>query len=109
MSVHDAVLAHQNQIVALIEASGNRRAACRQVGIHHSTFYRWRAKASRVEAVVTPRRRWRDIEVDARVIAVALAHPGFGPQRLSFELARILNVELSASTIWRIGGVESFV
>ncbi len=102
MSVHDAVSEYQKQIVVLIEASGNRRAACRRVGIHHSTFYRWRAKARRVEPVVTPRRRWRDLQVDAQVIAVALAHPGLGPQRLAFELARMLNVELSASTIWRI-------
>ena len=101
MSVHDAVLDYQKQIVALIEASGNRRAACRRVGIHHSTFYRWRAKTCR-SPVTVPRRRWRDLETDAHVIAMALAHPGFGPQRLSFELSRIMGVELSGSTIWRI-------
>lgn len=101
MSVHDAVFEYQKQIVALIEASDNRRAACRRVGIHHSTFYRWRARTRR-SGVPTRRRRWRDLETDAAVIAMALAHPGFGPQRLSFELSRTQGMSLSGSTIWRI-------
>ena len=100
MSVHDAVLEYQAQVVALIEASPNRRAACRRIGIHHSTFYRWRAR--RHQPVPVRRRRWRDLELDARVVAVALAHPGYGPHRLSFELARMVGVEVSASTVWRI-------
>ncbi len=100
MSVHDAVLEYQAQVVALIEASPNRRAACRRIGIHHSTFYRWRARGQR--PVATRRRRWRDLERDAQVVAVALAHPGYGPQRLSFELARVSGVAVSASTVWRI-------
>ena len=100
MSVHDAVLEYQAQVVALIEVSPNRRAACRRIGIHHSTFYRWRARGQR--PVSARRRRWRDLERDARVVAVALAHPGYGPQRLSFELARVSGVAVSASTVWRI-------
>ena len=101
MRVHDAVLEYPKQIVALIEASGNRRVACRGVGIHHSTFYRWRANPRRSPVAVT-RRLWRDLETDAQVIAMALAHPGLGPQRVSFELSRVQGVELSGSTIWRI-------
>ena len=102
MSVHDAVLAYQNKLVALIESSPNRRAACREVGIHHSTFYRWRARVRRGGLVSGRRRRWRDLGVESQVVAVALAHPGLGPQRLAWELATTAGVEVSASTVWRI-------
>ncbi len=102
MSVHDAVLSHQRQLVSLIERSDNKRAACRQAGIHHSTFYRWRARVLREPTVEIPRRRWRDLHTDSQVVAIALSHPGWGPQRLAWELARTSAVELSASTVWRI-------
>ncbi len=102
MSVHDAVIAHQRKLVALIDRSANKRAACRRAGIHHSTYYRWRARAHREATVVTPRRRWRDVRTDSAVVAIALAHPGWGPQRLAWELERTWGLELSASTVWRI-------
>ena len=102
MSVHDAVLSHQRQLVALIERSGNKRLACRQAGIHHSTFYRWRTRAYREPLTELPRRRWRDLVTDSQVVAIALAHPGWGPQRLAWELGRMGIVEMSASTVWRI-------
>ena len=100
MSVHDAVLAHQRKLVALIDRSDNKRAACRQAGIHHSTYYRWRTKAHLETTVGIPRRRWRDLRTDSAVIAIALAHPGLGPQRLAWELEPS-GVQLSASTVWR--------
>ena len=101
MSVHDAVLAHQRKLVALIDRSPNKRAACRQAGIHHSTYYRWRATAHQETTVGIPRRRWRDLRTDAAVVAIALAHPGWGPQRLAWELVDT-GIELSGSTVWRI-------
>jgi hypothetical protein len=102
MSVHDAVLSHQRKLVALIDRAPNKRAACRQAGIHHSTYYRWRAKARTKTPVGVPRRRWRDLRTDAAVVAIALSHPGLGPIQLATELARHGEVELSPSTVWRI-------
>ena len=49
MSVHSAVLEYRKRLVAVIEASPNRRVAYREAGIHPSTFYRWR---NRVESFV---------------------------------------------------------
>ena len=100
MSVHDAVSGYQRQIVALIEASPNRRRACREIGIHHSTFYRWRNRPQDVGGV--RRRRWRDIKVESHIVAMALAHPGYGPQRVAWELARVDQGQVSASTVWRV-------
>lgn len=102
MSVHDAVLSHQRKLVALIDRAPNKRAACRQAGIHHSTYYRWRAKARSQTPVGIPRRRWRDLRTDAAVVAMALAHPGLGPIQLAKELADHGEVEMSPSTVWRI-------
>lgn len=99
MSVHDAVSGYRKQIVALIEASPNRRAACRQIGIHHSTFYRWRSQSDDADRL--PRRRWRDLESESQIVAVSLAHPGLGPQRVALELVRVAGLEVSASKVWR--------
>jgi hypothetical protein len=74
MSVHDAVLVQRQRLVAMIDRSSNRRAACREVGIHHSTHYRWRRHLARWSPV-TPYggRSWRTRYVGSRVVAAALA------------------------------------
>ena len=72
------------------------RAACRQMGVHHSTFYAWKRRFDRygLEALrVRERRRPRTPNqigphLEQRIIAVALGHPGYGPRRISGELAR---------------------
>ncbi len=61
-------MSHQRQLVALIERSENKRAACRQAGIHHSTFYRWRARLRTDPRIEVPRRRWRDLRIDSQVV-----------------------------------------
>ena len=65
MSVHDAVLEYRKQLVAVIEASPNKRAACAQAGIHPSLFYRWRKQ---VEPAGTGR-PWRRRYLEEKVIA----------------------------------------
>jgi transposase InsO family protein len=77
---------------------GNVRAACRALGIHHSTFYRWRAQLLRFgPEVLRPRERGRPRMpnalsplVEQRVVAFAPGHPGSGPARIAAELARPL-------------------
>jgi transposase len=72
------------------------RPACRAMGIHHSTYYRWKQKVDRwgLEALrVRERRRPRmpnelGPHLEQRIIAFALAHPGLGPKRIAAELGR---------------------
>ena len=88
------------------------RAACRQMGVHHSTFYRWKAKVDRwgLEALrMRERRRPRmpneiGPHLEGRVIAFSLGHPGFGPRRIAAELAREKwgGVRISEHGVWRV-------
>lgn len=99
MSVHDAVFEHRRRLVGVIERSSNRRQACRDAGIHHSTFYRWRR-----DLVAPPsgsrRLSWREQHIEQRIIAAALAYPAHGPQRLADQLGTD-ELTVSASMVWR--------
>ena len=97
MSVHDDVVLYRTQIVALIEASRNKRVACREAGIHHSTFYRWRRDP---EPVRNPG-SWADQLLERQIVAAALADPSAGPQRLADQLED-RGVQTSASRVWRV-------
>jgi transposase InsO family protein len=87
-------------------------AACRQMGIHRSTYYRWRHQVDRygIDALrVRERRRPRmpnqlGAHVEQRIIAYSLANPGFGPRRISAELARPKwgGLQVSEHGIWRV-------
>jgi transposase InsO family protein len=88
------------------------RAACRTMGVHHSTYYRWKKKVDRwgLEALrVRERRRPRmpnelGPHLEQRVLAFSLAHPGFGPRRISAELAREKwgGLRISEHGVWRV-------
>jgi hypothetical protein len=99
MSVHDRAVEYRRRLVAVIEASPNRRAACREAGIHHSTFYRWRAEATRD----TPHKRvgWSEVLLGRRIVGAALADPAAGPRRIADGL-RDAGVVVSASKVWRV-------
>lgn len=99
MSVHDAVLEYRMRLVAAIEASPNRRAACAAAGIHPSVFYRWRkAPAPAVSGL-----GWADREVERRIVASALAYPQAGPRRLR-DLLGAEGLAVSPSRVWRVLG-----
>jgi transposase InsO family protein len=93
---HDDVLfGYRLRLFTLAEEIGVR-PACRQMGVHHSTYYRWKRAVDRwgLEALrVRERRRPRmpnqiGPHLEQRVIAFALANPGFGARRVSSELRR---------------------
>jgi transposase-like protein len=94
---HDDVLHRfRLRLFALARELGNVRAACRAMGVHHSTFYRWRRHTLTwgLEAL-RPRERRRPRmpnqlppHVEHRVLAFCLAYPGHGPRRVAAELAR---------------------
>ena len=47
MTPDDQLYRFRQRTLALAEEVGSVRAACRMMGIHHSTFYRWRKEARR--------------------------------------------------------------
>jgi transposase InsO family protein len=97
--------------LGLAHTIGSVRAACRAMGIHHSTYYRWRAQALRfgMEALRPRERRRPRVPnalsplVEQRIVAFALGHPGFGPARIAAELARPQwgGYQLSPNGVWR--------
>jgi transposase len=96
LTTDDALYRFRLRALALSQELQNVRAACRAMGIHPSTFYRWRAQVLRFgPEILRPRERRRPRManqtspfVEQRVLAFALGHPGFGPMRISAELRR---------------------
>ena len=91
---------------------GSVRAACRLLGVHHSTYYRWRRQLVRFgPELLRPRERRQPRMpnaippmVEQRILGVALAQPGWGPDRLSLELGREKwgGLKVSANGVWRV-------
>jgi len=85
--------------------------ACRVFGVHRSTFYVWKRRAERHGlGILRPRERRSprmpnqlSVLVEQRIVAFALGHPGFGPQRIASELARPKwgGLEVSKNGVWR--------
>jgi transposase InsO family protein len=111
VSEHDVLFGYRLRLFALAGEIGVR-AACRAMGVHHSTYYRWKRRVDRwgVEALrVRERRRPRmpnelGPHLEQRIIAFSLAHPGFGPKRIAAELAREKwgGLRISPNGIWRV-------
>jgi transposase InsO family protein len=110
MSDDDVLFGFRLRLFSLAGEIGVR-AACRAMGVHHSTYYRWKRKVDRwgLEAPrVRERRRPRmpnelGPHLEQRILAFSLAHPGFGPRRISAELARERwgGLRISPNGIWR--------
>ena len=96
MTPDDQLYRFRQRAIALAQELGSVRAACRAMGIHHSTYYRWKKQAERFGLeMLRPRERRQprlpnatSPIVEQRVVAFALGHPGFGPARIAAELAR---------------------
>jgi transposase len=88
---------------------GNVRAACRAMGIHPSTYYRWKRQLDRHgPEILRPRERrpprmanQTSVLVEQRVVAFALGHPGFGPARIAAQ-PRWGAITLSTNGVWRV-------
>ena len=112
MTQGDVLYHFRLRTIALAQEIGNVRAACRIMGIHPSTFYRWRGQAERYgNDMLRPRERRQPRMpnaiphlVEQRVLAFALAHPGMGPGRISAELKRPRwgGQEISGSGVYRV-------
>ena len=111
MSEDDVLFGYRLRLFTLAGEIGVR-SACRAMGVHHSTYYRWKARVERwgLEALrVRERRRPRmpneiGPHLEQRVLAFSLAHPGCGPRRISAELAREKwgGIRISEHGVWRV-------
>jgi transposase len=95
MTQDDVLFGYRLQLFALAAERGVSEA-CRLMGVHRSTYYRWRrqVQASGLE-MLRPRERRRpqmpnqlSPMVEQRIVAFCLGHPGLGPRRVSARLAR---------------------
>lgn len=95
MSQDDARFGYRLQLFDLVDRIGVS-AACRVFGVHRSTYCEWKRKVERPGLeMLRPRERRKprmpnqlSPRVEQQVVAFALAHPGFGPARISAELRR---------------------
>jgi transposase len=82
------------------------------MGMHPSTYYRWKRQLDRHgPEILRPRERriprmanQTSPLLEQRVVAFALGHPGFGPARIAAALAqpRRGQLRLSANGVWRV-------
>jgi transposase InsO family protein len=112
MTEDDVLFGQRLRLLTLAEELGNVSEACRLMGFHRSTYYALRRKVDRwgLEALrVRERRRPRmpnqiGPHLEQRILAFALARPGFGPRRISAELRREKwgGIRISEHGIWRV-------
>src|SRR3982751_6989781 len=96
MSEHDVLFGFRLRLFSLAAELGNVSEACRLMGVNRSMYYRLKRRVDRwgLEALrVRERRRPRmpnelGPHIEQRIIAFALAHPGYGPRRIAAELGR---------------------
>ena len=112
MTQDDLLYRFRLRVFAMAAELGNARAACRAMGIHPSTYYRWKRQLDRYgPEILRPRERRvprmanaTSPLIEQRVVAFALGHPGFGPARIAAELARPKwgGIRLSTNGVWRV-------
>ena len=109
MTLEDKVHAFRLRVLQRAEELGNVSAACREAGISRTLYYRWKKRFTLygidgLHPKRTATRQGRPVQLDAikerRIVAMALACPTWGPQRLSDQLQRE-GVVVSSTTIWR--------
>jgi transposase InsO family protein len=91
----DVLFGYRLQLFRLAEELGVS-AACRLMGVHRSTYYRYKREVQRSGLeMLRPRERRRPQMpnqlspiVEQRIVAFALGHPGLGPRRIATRLAR---------------------
>lgn len=95
MTQDDVLFGYRLQLFALAAERGVSQA-CRLMGVHRSTYYRWKRAVERHGLeMLRPRERRRpqmpnqlSVMVEQRIVAFALGHPGHGPRRIASRLAR---------------------
>jgi transposase InsO family protein len=95
MTQDDVLFGYRLQLFRLAGEIGVS-AACRTIGVHRSTYYRWKAQVDRsgLEMLRPRERRAPQMPnqlspmVEQQIVAFSLGHPGWGPKRVASRLAR---------------------
>lgn len=95
MTESDVLFGYRLRLFALAGERGVSEA-CRLMGVHRSTYYRWKPEVERAGLeMLRPRERRRprmpnqlSALVEQKIVAFALGHPGLGPRRIAARLAR---------------------
>ena len=108
----DVLYGFRLRLFSLAAELGNVRQACRLMGVHPSTYYRWRGPVLRSGLeMLRPRERraprmpnQTSQLVEGRIVAFSLGHPGLGPRRISATLAqeRWGGIRVSPNGVWRV-------
>jgi len=107
----DLLYRHRVQLFARAQTVGVSQA-CRELGFHRSTYYRWKPRLERHGLeILRPRERrpprmpnqtapW----LEERVVAFALGHPGLGPRRIAAQLALPMwgGLPISATAVLKV-------
>ena len=109
MTLEDKVHAFRLRLFRRAEELRNISAACREAGISRSLYYQLRGRFERYgsDGLHPKHRQGRpgrppllDAQIERRILAEALAQPGWGPQRISDQLA-MRGIHVAASTVYR--------
>jgi transposase InsO family protein len=109
VTLEDKVHAFRLRLFRRAEELGNISAACREAGISRSLYYQLRGRFERYgsDGLHPKHRQGRpgrppllDAQIERRILAEALAQPGWGPQRISDQLA-MRGIHVAASTAYR--------
>ena len=95
MTESDVLFGYRLRLFALAGERGGSEA-CRLMGVHRSTYYRWKAQVERQGLeMLRPRERRRPqmpnqlpVLIEQKIVAFALGHPGHGPRRIASALGR---------------------
>ena len=111
MTQDDVLFGYRLQLFALAGERGVSEA-CRLMGVHRSSYYRWKREVDRQGLeMLRPRERRRPVMpnqlspvVEQRIVAFALGHPGLGPRRISAQLARPQwgGLSVSPNGVWKV-------
>jgi transposase len=106
----DVLFGYRLQLFALAQERGVSEA-CRLMGVHRSTYYRFKREVERQGLeMLRPRERRRPVMpnqlspvIEARIVAFCLGHPGLGPRRVSAQLARREwgGLRVSPNGVWK--------
>jgi transposase InsO family protein len=111
MTQDDVLFGYRLRLFSLAAEIGVR-PACRAMGVHHSTYYRWKpqVEASGLEMLRPRERRAPRMPnqipamVEERILAFSLGHAGLGPKRIATRLARPEwgGLKVSPNGVWKV-------
>ena len=111
MTQDDVLFGYRLRLFALAGEKGVSEA-CRLMGVHRSTYYRWKHQVERQGLeMLRPRERRRPQMpnqipqiVEERIVAFSLGHPGLGPRRIAAQLARPEwgAITVSPNGVWKV-------